>query len=213
MSGTKALTLREGSLRTWATWIKQLGGRDALRRLAAQPAPSPDVQRKRETLLALLDDPEAADVGIAKLCQMAQFTRRDMAALVAEHDETLGGKVAAVLVQRSLPSVVEDLASRAVNTTVPCPCRYGPTGEPTEKAFVACRQCMGRGYLYREASLDHQEKLLEMGGLLKGKGGGVTVNTQTNLALGAGFFESFVKATDGPSLEIVDAEAIESDRD
>lgn len=212
MTGTK-LALTKGPLTAWAKWVESLGGREALRRLAERPAPSPDEQRRRETLLALLDDPDTQQTGVPKLCQMARLTRRDMANLVAEHEETLAAKVAGVLVQRSLPSVVEDMASRAVNTTVPCPCRYGADGEPSQPAFVACRQCMGRGFLYREASLEHQEKLLEMGGLLKGKGGGPTVNLQTNVALGAGFFESFVKATDAPSLEVIDAEAIDRETD
>lgn len=191
----------------WVTWLHALGGRDALREVALTPAPNPELARKREVLLALLDDPAAADIGLEKLCQMAQFGKPDFVALMKDHEEGMAARVATAMAQQALPAVVAEVAARALNGVTPCPCTYGPLG-PTEPAFPACRTCMGRGYLYREASIEHQQMLAELGGLIK-KGGGVTQNVQVNTSLGGGFFEKFVKATDASSLEVVDAEAIE----
>lgn len=120
--------------------------------------------------------------------------------------------VAKAAVDKHLPEVVETIAQAAVGGKQRCPCTYGDAGVHVPP-YAKCMQCGGRGYLIVAPSLDHQKLMAEMGGLTA-KGGGVTVNTQVNApTLGGDFFKKLVQATDGASLDVVDAKVVSGDND
>ena len=204
---------RRATKAMWPQVLEQMGGREGLRTLALVPARSAAQDKRRQRLVALLDDPGTQELSLLKVCEMAEIGTAEMAALMRDSDAGLGKLVAQHMVQRSLPEAVADVIAKAADGTTPCPCTYTPEG-PTAPPFPGCRTCMGRGFVFREADLERQKMLLQMGGLIE-KGGGVTVNNKTEVAVGLGgnFFESFVRATDASALEVIDATPVDPETD
>lgn len=177
-----------------------VGGREQLiERLEHGPH-----DQKMELLLNMLADPGRAHMSIDTLCKDAGLTGREFMKIFREASIAKAFTEANLTLAEKLHSVVTDVADKATNHTEPCPCTLGGL----QDANPECRECKGRGLQFYRGDIDHQKMVFESTGLVK-KGGGVNVQVNQQVAVGAGgLFERFVKATDAAAYgqKVVDAE-------
>jgi len=130
----------------------------------------------------------AADAGVTADEVLTLFRK----GAVAEAHAIATGQIAA-----GLPAVTRAILDGAVERERPCLCLRNGTADPK------CSKCRGTGKWLQPADKDRQQMVWEATGLLK-KGGGVTVNTQTNVgvAIQGSFMDRFVKASDQIAYDI-----------
>lgn len=158
------------------TFVKALGGRDALLDTLAVAADAPEVDR----IVSLLLDPRYADWSLRRLCRDANLTIVDLFAAYKSAMITRAHLTAYRTITARLLPVVEDVMQRAAPYEVPChECSGIGTVAPLDKkgkpipdaAPVPCDQCRGHGRVLCMPDLDRQKLALELGQLVQKAGG------------------------------------------
>jgi hypothetical protein len=166
------------------------GGRDGLLgALTLTPIAGPQTK-----LLELLASPDHVHDSLSTLCRLSGVTPWQILELLREGDMVRLMTHAKMTALECSPDVIADVAAKAVDGVIPCPCTLTPTG--TKPASMKCLGCSGTGYQHRTGSLEHAELLLKTAGL-EPKKEPVVQNTQTtNIAAKFAGFDSFVNMPD-----------------
>jgi len=182
-------------------------GRPALAdTLAAAP-----LDLKQKNLLALMLDPRRGDASLATLCADAGVAAHEVIHLFREAAMSTTLAAGTAQMARHMPAVIESVAVAAQDRREPCLCTVTEDEAVFLPASADCPTCAGRGFLVKKGRFEQQQLFLEALTFLK-RGGGVAVQvTQTQtLGVAGGFFDKFVKATDGSAYEtgIVEATVV-----
>lgn len=200
---------------TLAKVEEEYGGREALREQLLFAPQTPKSQR----LVDLLFDPGRERDSLRVLCSAAEITPFEVLGMLRESAEALYRTQADQMLAAKLPGVMADVADKAVDTVVPCPCTIGIGGsfEPDPR----CPDCKGRGVVFREANFEQQKLIFESAKLLP-KAQVKMDNSSKTLVVNSSkgdIFDAFVKSTDAvllpPSttapvtIEVTDVEEVD----
>lgn len=167
------------------TFVKVLGGRDALLDALAVGSDAPEVDR----VVSLLLDPRYDALPLRKLCAMANLTIVDLFAAYKSAMISRAHLRAYHEIADKLVPVVKDVMERAAPYTIPCAECQGRGTVTDEKTPDApptpCAPCNGQGKLLVHPDLDRQKLALEIAQLIT-KSAGIVLNQQTNTLIAAG---------------------------
>lgn len=202
--------LRKVGSKAWralAEFEDAVGGRLALIETIAL-APK-DI--KQQKILGLLADPARQTCSLASILADAGVYANEILILFREGSFAKAYAQANQILAERLPEVMEDVAAKATDHFEPCACTIALDGF-TGAADPECKTCKGIGKVFRRASKDHQEMVLEATDMLR-RGTGVSVQVQQNNVVGtnSGFLDKFVKGTDAAALDVIEAETVPPD--
>ena len=163
---------------------------------------------KQDILMRLLSDPARSKDSLVTLCASAGVSNTEVLSLFREAAVARSFTKAQVTLSERLDAVVADVADKAQNHTEPCGClQVQPAGTVADPG---CPNCSGTGLRHFRGSFDHAQLVFRAAGMTK-EGGGVKVNVnqQVGVALGGGFLDKFVKATDDAAFDVVEAQEVE----
>tara|TARA_R110000868_G_scaffold255919_1_gene512576 strand:+ start:1476 stop:2138 length:663 start_codon:yes stop_codon:yes gene_type:complete len=180
-----------------------IGGRDAL----VETLELAQLDKKQEHLLNLLLDPKRQRDTINTIARDAGMKPAGVIELFRSATFAMAHALAMSKMASALPSVVDDIAAKSVDSKIECPTCFGQK----QLNHIDCPTCYGKGEVMRYSDLDRQKILLESAGVTK-KGGGVNVNVsqQVGIVNPGSFFSNFVKGSDADaySVEPIDADII-----
>lgn len=160
-------------------------------------------EKEQNFLQSLRDNPKKKS--LPRLMAEAGVSPSRILKYYAEGAVALGKVQAAIAISREQPTIVKDLVRNALDDTKACKVCVG-TGKVKrqsndKKENTPCPNCDGTGF--RIVSSKHKEyamdKVLEIGGLVESKKGGVNVEVSQNVAVQAGkggFMERILKTSD-----------------
>lgn len=192
-----------GSRSAAAEFEEAIGGREQL--VEVLSAQSRDT--KQDILFRLLSDPGRAGDSLVTICHDAGVSATEVLAMFRDAAVAQSMVKAQSTLADKLDGVARDVAEKASNHVEDCHCQIlSAIGE----ADPACPDCGGRGQLYFRGDLKHAEMVFKATGLTK-EGGGVNVNVsnQMGLAVGGGFLDKFVQATDDAAFDVLEVESVE----
>lgn len=206
---------------------KEIGGRQALIEVLSTGDSDPSVQK----VLYALADPQWDSTSLARVCQQEGITPGELFGAFETAAKRQGQILGALTAAKAAPAIVSEIVRVATPHEEPCETCNGVgqvTPEPTKKqpnpSPRPCDTCNGLGLLKKPASLDHQEKALEIAGLLKPVGGVQVLQQQNTLhvgqaasgsleqlqqAVGAILFRTPAPPTSLPEPEVVDADPVD----
>jgi hypothetical protein len=178
------------------------GGREALVTKLSLVASSKD----EDYVVGLLADPRYDRESLASLCRIGKVSLQRLMSLYRDA-ALVSAQVGAIdRVATGLPAVAADVMTRAIEHRVTCPICQGlttitpaPTKDKPNPTPEPCRACGGFGSTVAQPEHEVQKTALELGGLLKKGGGGLTIqqnNTQVALAGGAAGFDEMIEKLD-----------------
>ena len=186
-----------------AAFEEAVGGREQLVEVLSSQVRG----TKQDILLRLLSDPGRAGDSLVRDCQDAGMSTTEVLGMFRDAAVARSMVQAQNTLADKLDGVVRDVAEKASNHVEECQCQIlSAVGEPDP----TCPECGGRGLLFFRGNLKHAEMVFKAPGLTK-EGGGVNVNVkqQVGLAMGGGFLDKFVQATDEAAFDVVDADPID----
>lgn len=178
--------------------LKQLeadfGGRQALVQALTFAKQTKDIRY----LLGLIADPQNNSLSLAEVCQLGRVLPGELIGALASGSELRSQLLAKQHIAQQLPTVVKEVMHKAAEYEDDCTECLG-TGTIVAEPSVAvpnpspepCATCQGGGKLRFPADKECRDLALEMGGLTS-KGGGVSVNTNVQVAqIGGGSYEGY----------------------
>lgn len=114
---------------------------------------------RADRLLEMMMDPAYSRFSFPKLCERAGLRTTDVLGLVRRFRLDM----ALFVGFQRLPQVVEAVAQKALPGMVPCP-RCAATAKDGDGQ---CRECGGKGEVYRRGDIKAQRLILEMFGLVR----------------------------------------------
>lgn len=196
---------RAGERTAAAEFETAVGGRDQLAEMLTTQVRG----TKQDILLRLLSDPGRAGDSLVRICQDAGMSTTEVLGMFRDAAVARSMVQAQSTLADKLDVVVRDVAEKAANHVEECRCQIlSAVGEPDP----TCPECGGRGQLFYRGDLKHAEMVFKATGLTK-EGGGVSVNVnqQLGLAMGGGFLDKFVQATDEAAFDVLDADPIDAE--
>lgn len=193
---------------------KQNGGKVKLKEKLELSRLSPPLQK----FVELLSMPEYAQDSLVNLCKMSGVMPFDL--LEAMHQGFMDRHIAAAheVLGEQLQGIASDVGRKAIDHVRACGCTMTLTG--TKASDSKCPSCAGRGYLFKEGSIEHAELALKTAGAMP-KAEGTKIENKVNVLNAPGnassIFDAFVKAADAPqgtmivAPKIIDVEVVPSD--
>lgn len=180
------------------------GGRDALISILAE---SP-LDKKQQHFLDLLCDPKRIKDSVSTIARDAGLSPSQAVTLLRTSAAAKSLARGLSKLSNSIPAVVEDLTSKAVDSKIECPECFG-SGNGLDGL---CMRCSGKGMVMQYSDLDRQKIVLESVGIIKKGTSGVNLQIQQNVGISAGgsFFSKYVKSSDEAAYAI-DAEVLKDD--
>lgn len=179
-----------------------IGGRAALVAKLALVASSKD----EDYIVGLLSDPKYDSESLAGICRVGKISLSKLLQLYRDAALTQAQVGAIDKVAARLPDVAKDVMDRATEHRVTCQVCQGttkvtpsPTAKVPNPQPEQCRACAGYGSTITQPDHETQKTALELGGLLKKGGGGLTIqqtNVQANLQGGSAGFDDLVEKMD-----------------
>lgn len=194
------LTLNPGKrlIAAMETLEREIGGRPQL----AEVLSFGEVSERLRIVGDMLADPENDGHSLAWVCAASRVSVREFLDYLRTSLGARAQIASLVRVADKLPHVAQSVLNGAVDRAEDC-WQCGGTGnvEGKKKKPVACSNCRGRGKFHISGDFDRQKLALEMGGMLKGGGGGININVDRsqrtlNIAAGADVLTHFLAASD-----------------
>jgi hypothetical protein len=135
-----------------------IGGRDGLKEVATWNSGDPRAQK----LLALLDDPAYAQMGVKRLAAEAGIAYPDLVLMIREM--TLQQGLLGMFSQ--LPNILADAAIEAQSGEMACPKCDGAARIEQKGEVLACPRCTGTGKIRTKADKDARNFVGEVAGIL-----------------------------------------------
>lgn len=188
---------------------QELGGRDQV----IDKLSHTNLDKKQQFLLDLLQDPKREHDTLTTIVRDAGLAPNEVRGLLMTSSQAVSHAQAMMRLAESLPQVVQDIVSKAVDAKIECPRCFG-SGKEADNTF--CLECSGKGLVMRASDLDRQKLILDATGVIK-KSPGVQVNqnnVQVNSLNPNSFFSKFVKASDESAYDVsaIDAEVLKDGR-
>lgn len=179
------------------------GGREAL----ADTLGLATLDKKQQHFLDLLTDPKRSRDNISTIARDSGLTALQVLDLFRSASFARAQAIAMGRMADSIPAVVDDIASKAVDAKIECPTCFGAK---KLEGDLTCPQCLGKGQVMRHSDIDRQKIILESTGVVKKGGAGVNVqvNNQVGVVSPGSFFSNYVKASDKAAYDITDAEIV-----
>lgn len=183
---------------------RSVGGREAFTEvLSGRPRDT-----KQEILFRMLCDPARVRDSLGTLCRAAGVHSSEV--LTVFRESTVAGALvrAQVALSERLEAVVNDVADKAQNHWEPCDCLPFVAGEAVGKPVDDCALCRGTGKRWFRGNIKYAEVVLDAMGVTSRKGGGVNVQVNQGVQVGAtgGFLDKFVAATDSSAFDVMEGE-------
>lgn len=203
-----SLTRTEPNKRAFDNFEQAIGGRD----IFAESLAFAQLEGKQELFLRLLCDPARQKDNLATIARDAGLLPSAVLELFRTASAARASITAMGHLYERIPAIMQDLTSKAVDSTIVCPDCQGVDNNPDSPE--SCMTCRGKGTILRASDYDRQKTSLEIAGLIK-KGGGVNVNVQQNNVSGqpGAFFSRWTKTSDAAAYEVdaVDAKIVGED--
>lgn len=172
---------------------QEFGGRQSLVQALTFAKQTKDVRY----LLGLIADPDNNRHTLAAICQMGRVLPGELIAALASGAELRSQLLAKQHIAQQLPTVVKEVMHKAAEYEDDCTDCMGAgalTADPSEAdpnpSPQPCATCQGGGKLRFPADASCRDLALEMSGLT-GKGGGVSVTTNVQVANVSGSYEGY----------------------
>lgn len=162
------------------------------------------LDKKQQHFLNILADPARAKDSISTIARDSGLKPLEIIDLFRSSAFAAAHAVAMGKLATALPSVVDDLTAKSIDSRIECPqC----LGEKNLTDGVQCPMCWGKGEIFRASDLDRQKIVLESTGVTK-KGAGMAIQVNQNVGVvgSSALFSKYVKASDDAAYDVVEGQ-------